>query len=391
LCGTIILGIYRDGYVSSILFFMTLVVPLVSYILAVITKETFKLYESIDRRIVVKGDVVTYTYRIYNSTPFLCCPMSIVFTDSKVLFKGSILEEQDEFILYPKEVRESIKTVDCNYRGGYYIGIDKVVVRDFLNLFSLSYKNGEKQKVVVYPLIRELRESDKKELVIDATESIISVSRFNPSVFSSIRDYIPGDSKKQIHWKLSAKHGNLLTKEFEGSLNNKSKILLNSDALPFGFQENIVIEDYMIEGIVSVVNYLLMNNTPVTMSYYRFQEKHLSGVSSKDFGAFYLVLAELSFGEECFKETLIKAFRTSQNNMELLIFTPFITKELSDCIIKMKPSHLNIKIYIIDANKTLLSHYIEMLDKRCIYELIAVGITVYKISFEKGLCRLEVA
>jgi uncharacterized protein (DUF58 family) len=38
----------------------------------------------------------------------------------------------------------------------------------------------------------------------------------NESVFSDIRDYVPGDSLNRIHWKLTAKEGKWLTKDFQG-------------------------------------------------------------------------------------------------------------------------------------------------------------------------------
>jgi hypothetical protein len=388
---TIILGIYKDGYLSTMLFFGALVFPLISLSFAFFTLTSFRLLENVDQRIVVKGDVITYSYKISNHTKLLFCPMTITFTDSKVLFKDTILGEEDEFILYPDEVKETAKRVDCRYRGCYHIGIQVISIRDFFNLFKLNFKSIENPKILVYPKIRELEEGNKNTSLIETTESIVSKTNKDPSIFSNVRDYRAADSLKTIHWKLSAKQSKLLTKQYEGSVNCHTKIIINSDGLPFNFEQNVVIQDYIIESVVATIKYLLQNNTPLRLAYYKHDNQSISGNNNNDFGQFYNALANMMFSGKEFISILKKELNGSRQYINTMIFTPYVTKELSEYIILNRLKLTDISVYIINEAKCEVGNSLAVQDKQPLLKLISNNIKIYKISYENELCRLEVA
>lgn len=390
LCFTIALGIYKDGYLSTMLFFCALLLPVVSISLTLFTLTSFRLLENVDQRIVVKGDVVTYSYQISNHTKLLFCPMSIKFTDSKVLFKNTVLGEEDEFILYPDEVKTAVKKVDCRYGGSYYIGIKAINIRDFFSLFSLSFKAIENPKILVYPKIRELGQ-DNDNTLLETTESIVSKSNKDPSIFSNVREYRSGDSLKSIHWKLSAKRGELLTKEYEGSVNSHTKIIINSDGLPFSFAHNLVMQDYIIEGVVATIKYLLENNTPVSLVYYKFENRYISGSDNNSFGQFYNALASMMYSGNEFINILKKETGSSKQYAKTIIFTPYITKGISQFITSNRLQLADISVYIINEVKCEVGSIIAVQDKQPLFELLSNGIKTYKISYENELCRLELA
>lgn len=373
------------------IFFSALLLPLVSLSLTFFTLTSFRLLENVDQRIVVKGDVITYTYTISNHTKLLFCPMTITFTDSKVLFKDTILGEEDEFILYPDEVKKAVKRVDCRYRGSYYIGIQAISIRDFFNLFKLDFKSIENPKILVYPKIRELEEDNKNTPLIETTESIVSKTNKDPSIFSNVRDYRAADSLKTIHWKLSAKQAKLLTKEYEGSVNCHTKIIINSDSLPFNFEQNVVIQDYIIESVVATIKYLLQNNTPTSLAYYKHDDQYISGSNNNDFGQFYNALANMMFSGKEFISLLKKELNSSKQYANTMIFTPYVTKELSEYIILNRPRLADVSVYIISETKCEVGNSLTVQDKQPLLQLFSNNIKIYKISYENELCRLEVA
>lgn len=388
---TIILGIYKDGYLSTMLFFSALLLPAVSLFLTLFTRAAFTLLENVDQRIVVKGDIVTYTYKISNNTKLLFCPLAITFTDSNVLFKDTILGEKDEFILYPDEVKTAVKKVDCRYGGSYYIGIQAITIRDFFNLFSISFNAIENPKILVYPKIRELGQDNENNSLLETTESIVSKTNKDPSIFSNVREYQAGDSLKTIHWKLSAKQGELLTKQYEGSVNSRTKIIINSDSLPFSFEQNVVMQDYIIEGVIATIKYLLENNTPASLVYYKFENQYISGSNNNDFGQFYSALANMMFSGKEFINILKKELKSSTQYANTMIFTPYITKNLSQLIISNRPRLADISVYIINETKCEVGSSLIVQEKEPLLELLANDIKIYKISYENELCRLEVA
>ncbi|MBC7958998.1 MAG: DUF58 domain-containing protein [Vallitaleaceae bacterium] len=374
------------------LFYMAVILPLLSLALLIFTYHAFKIMQTLDRRNVVKGESVVYTYEIHNLTPFLFCPMKIFFYGDQILFKKTELMQPIEVILQPGTLHRVSVEVDCVYRGSYFLGIEKIVIKDFFNLFALNFVNIEKQKILVYPLIREIKHLVIRNAVSEATESIISFDKFDSSLFADVRDYRAGDSFRSIHWKLSSKYNQLMTKEYEGNVNNKSKILINSDILPFTFEENIVIEEYVVEGAVALLKYLLENNTPIEMFWYKSEAKRIYGNKMKEFGKFYESLTQMIFGGTNFiQKVLIKEMELSRDNNNFIIFTPYIGKEMSEYLIRKKRQNCTIHVFIVDANNSEFTACINKMDGEPKYNLISHGVHVYRIIFENGMCRLEVA
>jgi hypothetical protein len=66
------------------------------------------------------------------------------------------------------------KSLKCSYRGTYSIGVDKIVIRDFLNFFEFTYGVDEQHKILVYPKLRELKSNLLKNAVNESSESIVS-------------------------------------------------------------------------------------------------------------------------------------------------------------------------------------------------------------------------
>jgi len=389
---TIYLGIYKDGFVSTMLFYMTLLLPVAALGHLIVTYTQFRLLESLDRNAVVKGDSVAYQYQINNNTKIVFCPMQVKFAESEVLFKDSILSEDDRFVLYPGECKVIKKTVDCKYRGLYYIGIDCIYIYDFMGIFRIKFRVSEHQKILVYPLIRELTMVRFRKTVYEEAESIHSLERESASVFSDIRQYQSGDSIRNIHWKLSAKKNELMTKEFEGSTSSKTTMMLNVDGLPFSYEENIVIQDYIIEGAVAIVKYLLDNNAYVNMISYKTKLNQVTGTGKVGFGAFYDYLAKMMFSQHSFNKNLLEGYyHQFEAQSQMMIFTPFISESFYQFVSKKMLSNNNIIVFIVDPKEKTVRKCFETINLAPLYRLIADGLTVYTINFENGICRLDVA
>jgi uncharacterized protein (DUF58 family) len=65
----------------------------------------------------------------------------------------------------------------------------------------------------------------------------------DPLALAGIRDYRPGDSVRHIHWKSTARRGQLQTKVFEPAASQQLVLFLNGQTLPHAYEG--VIADYM--------------------------------------------------------------------------------------------------------------------------------------------------
>lgn len=103
---------------------------------------------------------------------------------------------------------QGIPTAHC---GGYWASAEKVRVCDYLGLLSFPVRRKENKQVIVRPIPLPVKDAP-------------DLSQFVPKIWRpkfgggygenhELRLYRPGDSLNQVHWKLSAKTGNLTIRE----------------------------------------------------------------------------------------------------------------------------------------------------------------------------------
>lgn len=95
--------------------------------------------------------------------------------------------------------------------GAVILQRGRVRMYDYLGLFCFRLARMEPQTVLVHPI------AQKPEVLPDLTRYLSFASRPKPgggySENHELRLYRPGDSLRQIHWKLSAKTGKLILRE----------------------------------------------------------------------------------------------------------------------------------------------------------------------------------
>lgn len=103
---------------------------------------------------------------------------------------------------------EGISTAHC---GGYRAAVERGRVYDYLGLFSFRVRKGKTQTFVVRPKQIPVEDlTDPKRLEVD---SWVPKPGGGFSENHEHRLYRPGDSLNQLHWKLSAKVGDLILRE----------------------------------------------------------------------------------------------------------------------------------------------------------------------------------
>lgn len=117
--------------------------------------------------------------------------------------------------------------VDCNKRGYYTYGPATLSTGDGFGMFSHKGTLPGQQRLIVYPRLypaAELRLPAKNpfgERVADAR--LVE----DPLRTAGIRDWQPEDGLKRVHWKATARHQALLSRQYEPSQEPQVLIFLN--------------------------------------------------------------------------------------------------------------------------------------------------------------------
>lgn len=128
--------------------------------------------------------------------------------------------EQEEWLLYDVDGKKRTKTersFPAPYCGKYTVCVRKERVSDYLGLFRFSIGKGSRACVKVLPRLCEIPVEvgeRTRNFPVDGEEYDPHRSGDDPSEIFQIRAYRPGDGMQRIHWKMSAKAGEWMTKEY---------------------------------------------------------------------------------------------------------------------------------------------------------------------------------
>lgn len=103
------------------------------------------------------------------------------------------------------------------YCGKYSFCVKKAKVSDYLGLFRFSAGKESRDDVNVLPDFYEIPveiTEGTRTFPVDGDEYDPHRSGDDPSEIFQIREYRPGDGMQRIHWKMSAKAGEWMTKEY---------------------------------------------------------------------------------------------------------------------------------------------------------------------------------
>lgn len=199
---------------SSVLFWFLILLPVFSVLYTLLGRLTLRIYASSDFAKVEKMTPVEYEMRIINASPFAYpfveAVLSVPQPDGVRCTEQSLTLSLPPFGTYVID-----RTTTFRYRGAYEIGVRCLYISDFLHLFSLRLGVDIYSNVTVYPrrLGAEMKMvTSASDTPNDSDKLVFSTEK---AEISNIREYVPGDSLKSIHWKLSSKTPyTLMVKEF---------------------------------------------------------------------------------------------------------------------------------------------------------------------------------
>ena len=153
--------------------------------------------------------------------PFLNC--ELFFTIKNLFYKNDI-EHIIALALPAKNSKYLELTFPTKYVGLCEIDFSKITITDPLHLYTFSYDKKVKISVPVLPQVVDIEYPlFKSYCPEDDEDELVSFPGAMSHEIKDVREYIPGDNLKDIHWKLSARTDEIMVKNYDSSA---SRILL---------------------------------------------------------------------------------------------------------------------------------------------------------------------
>ena len=267
------------------------VLPIISYIIAAIGIMSLRVEYNLPNTI-AKKEYSELSLRIINP---IRIPFGRIFC---VFYRDDFaVSIQDSLITDVGSIRPINQVIQfsISYRGEYTMGIESVQTMDLTGLFKLNRKLNMSAKVTALPGVADMSHFPIANNLLTQAQSRHDIRDEDYATISDIRPYLPTDSIKRVHWKLTAKRNEWLVKNFQSNALHQITLIVDSKRIGHDYQEQIVMEDRIIEIFLGLARHCLRRGMPVD---YMAGEGHkTSGRTPADFEAIYNTASRLSFEE----------------------------------------------------------------------------------------------
>lgn len=373
---------FNGGKMPYVLLYTMILLPLVSFLYTLVVYLRFKFGQDLDKKFVTKGDKVNFLFSINNEDFFIYPYINVFFHGAKTIFENQF--QVKNFSLSPFCGKNYAFELQCNYRGNYEIGIHSIEIEDFFGLFRFRYNIYEPKYVTVYPKIIYLNSFKLKTDFMSESHSMLNTSNEDMATISDVRKYAYGDSLKRIHWKLTAKSRDVMVKKYQSTSETSTLMLLDLHSNPYSPGENIILEDKVIESIVSILYYCLQNWIPVNLVFYSGSLASFHAKNHLMFNEIFEVLAKVKFNETVPVNDLLEIYSTNiLSKTNILIFTSNLDYELYDKIYATANSGYDVGLIYTSAEKLTGTKNVDA--DNILTFLPEIGVNSYKINIDDNI------
>ncbi len=129
-----------------------------------------------------------------------------------------------------KQLRYWTVRTPCIQRGRYHLGPVELRSGDPLGIFEVSRKISGAHSILIYPATYDIPGFQLPPGRAPGGKIARFRTHYLTTNVATVREYVPGDSFNRIHWRSTARTGQLMVKEFELDPTSDVWILLDLDA-----------------------------------------------------------------------------------------------------------------------------------------------------------------
>lgn len=253
---------YFRGYLNLLIAAGMIVLLLYALISVHIITRYVSLSIEVPADCIPKDTAFTVKIKLENRCilPLVSCRVRL---NTGNVFLGETVE--NDFVI-PVRVHAQVEAeypLRSLYAGNIEITVEKLILQDLLSFHAVEKQISVTKNVFIVP-----NGGSGEEFSLNAFEqgmNEVEESKLKGSDFSDVsqvREYIPGDAMKNIHWKLSAKRDNLMVKERLQMSSRKLLIVLRLE------KRSGAETDRVVETLYSFGNFMIRNRVPLTICWW---------------------------------------------------------------------------------------------------------------------------
>lgn len=262
--------LYCDSYMPLIILLVAVILPVFTFVLGIVSAKKTEVGVSAVMQSVLRGEEMRFGIFLKNNSviPLSIVRATLIYTTSadEVTVKRKILTSlsgREEKTVYISAVSPHCAIVGCR--------IKSVRCSDALGLFSFRPKLQKREEaIVVMPKLigGGLNISKQHSHVPDSDKYSETQKGDDSSQVFEVREYVPGDDVRRIHWGLSSKQDNLIVKDFSKPIADETVILLESGLLSDNKEESADRKDRLLTVFLTLANSIMNDEQYIEVRWY---------------------------------------------------------------------------------------------------------------------------
>lgn len=157
----------------------------------------------------------------------------------------------------PKQEQEELFQVPTNRRAVIIAGPAESIRGDQLGLLRRAVKWAEPVDLFVHPRTVRLA-SSAAGLVRDLEGQVSSKITNNDLAFHALRPYVPGDDRRYVHWRTSARIGQLMVRQFQETRRSQIIVVLPTSARFYANEDEF---ELAVSAAASIASQIIRDGT----------------------------------------------------------------------------------------------------------------------------------
>ena len=168
-------------------------------------------------------------------------------------------------IIPPRRTRNWLVTTRLTRRGLYEWGPLRITTSDPFGIFKRVRELGGPAQILVYPPVVELPHFQSPPANLPGEGRFRRRTHYVTPNAGGVREYLPGDAFNRIHWRSTARTGQLMVKTFELDPASDIWVVLDLEKRVAAGSGEESTEEYAVRAAASIARHYLVNNRPVGM------------------------------------------------------------------------------------------------------------------------------
>jgi uncharacterized protein (DUF58 family) len=230
--------------------------------------------------------------------------------------------------LGPQSERSWLVRTPLTRRGHFRVEPLQIRTGDPFGFFEYSASVGTGVNIVVYPRIEPLPQWKLPAANLDGSHAMRERTLQTTPLVSTVRPWAPGDSFNRIHWKSTARHGDIQVKEFDLEQTADAWVILDLDrTVQRGSGDDSTVES-AVRVAAAVADKAILENRAVgmTVGAHRLAQLPPDRGGRQHLKIMQLLAAVDGDGTNSLSEVLIATVPRIRRGMTAVVVTPSLDR-----------------------------------------------------------------